>query len=506
MTSKSIPHHVAITTTHTVQCADPSSLSKIPSPMKLGALDQQVFPIIPVAVVFVYDADEKSPGDTIAVDKLQRALSHLLDYYPHLTGRLHIDSTTGTRSIDRLGSGIHLHVAQCSSRLDALSSHGGRLTLPDLPDGGNALLAPYEPTLEAVCSDRTPILSVQHTRFACGGVALGLRALHTVFDSDAFFQLARDLAEVYRSADGTLANPPPLEGYLADKLDDGMSPEEREEALKFKPTLFFAEEPGKEAAAPEKTVKKDEPTAPPPPPPPPVTGRTMRFTSAQLARLKTAAKDTADAENGWVSTYDALSALVWTRTHYARVQLKKRTMKNGKDNDEQLPSRDYLTSVNYRSRLNLPPRYPFNAVYAPYTTLSHDTLIGLDPDASLRAAARAVHALTRSVGPDEAAATARWMAAQPDKRCIQWGFNGGYGSTMISAWNKFDVYVGTDFEDGRPPVLVAPPFTPISLADGLGYYLPTEEQQDGGIDFYLALSEPVWGVLEEDEVWLRYRS
>lgn len=467
--------------------------------MNLGALDQQVFPIVPVAVVFVYDADKKSPGDTIAVDKLQTALSHLLDYYPHLTGRLHINSTTGTRSIDRLGSGVHLHVAQCSSRLDALSSHDGRLTLPDLPDGGNALLAPYEPTLEAVCSDRTPILSVQHTRFACGGVALGLRALHTVFDSDAFFQLARDLAEVYRSADGTLANPPPLEGYLADKLDDGMSPEEREEAQKFKPTLFFAEEPGKEAA-PEKHAKKDEPTAPPPPPP--VTGRTMRFTSAQLDRLKAAAKDTTDAENGWVSTYDALSALVWTRTYHARVQLKRRTMKNGEHNDEKLPSQDYLTSVNYRTRLNLPPRYPFNAVYAPYTTLSHDTLVGTDPDASLRAAARTVHALTRSVGPEEAAATARWMAAQPDKRRIQWGFNGGYGSTMISAWNKFDVYVGTDFE--RPPVLVAPPFTPISLADGLGYYLPTEEQ-NGEIDFHLALSEPVWGVLEEDEVWLRFR-
>lgn len=501
MTSESIPRLVATIGMHTVQCAHSSSLSKIPSSMMLGALDQQVFPTIPVAVVFVYSADDETSRGIIPVDELKMALSYLLDYYPHLTGRLHIDSTTGTRSIDRLGSGVHLHVAQCTSRLDALvtSSSGGRLTLLDLPDGGNALFAPYEPTLESVCSDRTPILSVQHTRFACGGVALGLRALHTVVDSDAFFQLARDLAEIYRSDGGTLANPPSLNPYLADKLDDGMPPEERETALKFKPQFLSVDAAGKEVV-PEYAEKNstDEGASPPLPP---VTGRVMRFSSAQLDRLKAAATDGADPENGWVSTYDALSALLWTRVYSARVQLKKA---QGDKEDAQLPSSDYLTSVNFRARLSLPQRYPFNAILTPFTTLSHGALTAADKDASLRDAARTVHAMTRSVSPDEARATARWMAAQRDKRSVKWEFNGGYGATMISAWNKFGMYVGTEFDGGRPPVLVAPPFTVISCVDGLGYYLPTEKQ-NGEIDLYLALSEPVWAVLEEDGFWLRFR-
>ncbi|KAI0800006.1 transferase [Fomes fomentarius] len=502
MTSESTSCPVAIVGTHTVQCAHSSSLSKIPPSMKLGALDQQVYPTIPVAVVFVYSTDDETSHEIIPADKLQTALSYLLDYCPHLTGRLHIDPTTGTRSIDRLGSGVHLHVAQCTSRLDALvtSSPRGRLTLPDLPDGGNALLPPFEPTLESVCSDRTPILSVQHTRFACGGVALGLRALHTVVDLDAFFLLAHDLAEVYRSDVGTLANPPSLNPYLADQLDEGMPPEKRETALKFKPQFLSVDAAGGEVV-PEYAKKNSTTDEGASPPPPPVTGRVMRFYSAQLDRLKAAATDPVDPENGWVSTYDALSALLWMRVYDARVQLKKA---QGDKEDARLASSEYLTSVNYCSHLALPQRYPFNAILMQFTTLSHGALTAADKEASLHEAARTVHAMTRSMSPDEARATARWVAAQRDKRSVKWEFNGGYGATMVSVWNKFGMYVGMEFDGGRPPVLVAPPFTVISCVDGLGYYLPTEKQ-NGEIDLYLALNEPVWAVLEEDEFWLRFR-
>lgn len=49
--------------------------------------------------------------------------------------------------------------------------------MPNLPDSGNALLPPFDPTIEGVCRD--PILAVKHTRFACG-FALGSAALHCV--------------------------------------------------------------------------------------------------------------------------------------------------------------------------------------------------------------------------------------------------------------------------------------------------------------------------------------
>ena len=71
---------------------------------------------------------------------------------------------------------------------------------------------------------------------------------------------------------------------------------------------------------------------------------------------------------------------------------------------------------------------------------------------------------------------------------------------MISQWNKFDIYVGTAFEDR--PAVVAPPFTPIALINGLGYLLPAPDQdlqeEGGAIDLALALDEMLLFNLDMD--------
>jgi hypothetical protein len=65
------------------------------------------------------------------------------------------------------------------------------------------------------------------------------------------------------------------------------------------------------------------------------------------------------------------------------------------------------------------------------------------------------------------------------------------------------MYEGTAFE--HRPALVSTPFTPISLIDGLGYFLPVDlhsQEADGdkaAIDVHLALSEPLWEILQRDE-------
>ncbi|KAF8917562.1 hypothetical protein CPB85DRAFT_1284610, partial [Mucidula mucida] len=75
---------------------------------------------------------------------------------------------------------------------------------------------------------------------------------------------------------------------------------------------------------------------------------------------------------------------------------------------------------------------------------------------------------------------------------------------MASQWNKFDMYAGTVFDVA--PLLVSPPFTPVALVDGLAYFLPNEEQGQpgarnvdfGAIDLNLALSAPLWEILDRD--------
>lgn len=442
-------HSVTTITKSTIRCTSKAALSKLDSPMILGPLDQLVPPIIPVAVVYVYRATEDGK-EVIPLERLRRAISTLLDYHPHLSGRLHIDESDGVRGINRLNTGMGLYEAQCASQLETTSSTPGRILLSDLPEGGNALLAPFEPTFDAICRD--PIFTIQHTRFACGGVALGVRTPHTVTDAEGFFQVVRDLAEIYRT--DALARPPHLRPYLSELLHN-MTPEDRESALQFEPPLHTLTT---DEAVPEPAQNP----AAPAPPPPPVIGRVIRYSSADLSALKAHATNPDDSST-WVSTFDALSAHIWQRTYAARLRLVAAPA---------TLSRAFLTSVNYRARLGVPARSPFNCLATPYGALAHDELAGA-----------------------------------PLHR-VAWGFDARAGSTMVSAWNKFDVYGGAAFEGGRPPALVAPPFTSVSLVDGLGYPMPTEGQASGGaeIDLYIALSEAVWEVLDGDEEWTRFGS
>ncbi|KAJ6561528.1 transferase [Mycena vulgaris] len=482
MASTSV-NSVSVTSRHTVRCANETSWTALESPFRMGPLDLLVSPTIPIAVVFVYD---NSPD----INRLQRALARLLDYYPHLSGRLQINSDT-TTEIARLGTGIDLFEAQCSERLDAFAS-AGRLSLLDLPGAGNALLAPFESTPEGVSRD--PIFTVQHTRFACGGAALGVRVLHMACDAEGFFQLVHDLAELYRGIGNdtdtpSLAHPPHIRSYLSELTSDTMAPEEREAALNFQPSLFYLEPSAPvEAGSPSPTH-----TASFPAPPSPIVGRFLRFSNSELSALKAKATDPNASSESWVSTFDALSAYLNQRVYRARMQLRAKDATYG-----ELSPPNFLTPVNIRSHIGpdcLPPRYFPNSLLCTYTSFPLDVLAS----APLWQVAKTLHDMTRTpatASKDALTATVRWLVAQPDKRQIKEGFRYGNGSLMLSQWNKVDMYGGAVFD--APPVLVAPPFTPISLVDGLGYFLQTREK--GAIDVALALSEPIWAIFDQEDL------
>lgn len=554
-TSTSDASAVTVLARYPLQCADDTSLRRIESPMHLGPFDQVVPPFVPIAVVFVYrpEATPSSPSpspsppnsgsELIPIERLHRALARLLDYYPHLTGRVAFNPQDQTPEIDRLGSGAELVSAQCDAPLEAFHAAAAapsddddddgaapRLLVLNLPGaGGNALLAPFDPSMEGVCRD--PILTVQHTRFACGGVALGVRLLHMVCDADGFFQFVRDLAELYRAlraadAAGTgapvqLRRPPHIQSYLTD-LCERMRPEEREAALAFKPSVFELDEATPPAPAASEAPSAEPPlqTAAAPAPAPPITGRVLRFAARELEALK--AEANASASGGaqqQLSTFDALSAHLWQCVYRARLRLCESRGMSASAAALHV-SRDFLTSVNWRgpSRLDLPARYFPNCIFCPFFSLPADRLA----DAPLASVAAAVHDAVRSLSRQEALQSLHWIAAQPNKRRVRLGFRFEAGSFLVSQWCKFDMYRGAEFDS--LPTLVSPPFTPISLVDGLAYFVATEDQlrqstaddsteegqnpsagaTTGSIDVNLSLSEPLWAILDRDERFRQY--
>jgi hypothetical protein len=371
--------------------------------------------------------------------------------------------------------------------------------MQNLPAAGNALLAPFDPTPEGVSRD--PIFAVQHTRFPCGGVALGVRIHHTVCDGDGFFQVVRDLAELYRGilssetgedtvSDVFLAYPPHIRPYMSERL----APEERLAALDFKTSLLHVDPPASIDSAADASVSSVTIF---PPPPFPVVGRFLRFSSRELASLKEQA--TNPNGNAWISTFEALSAHIYQRVHKARLQLYAKDPGLG-----ELSLTDFLTPINLRSRLGLPPRYFPNGLLTSNGIIPPDILA----TGQLWQVASAVHDLTRSkslTSKDELHHTLKWIVAQSDMRQIDDNFRYGSGSFMVSQWNKFDMYAGSVFDVG--PVLVSPPFTQSSLVDGLVYFLLTEELATGGdagaIDVSLSLIKPVWDIMDQDETLLQ---
>jgi hypothetical protein len=438
----------------------------------LGPLDQPVAPQIPVAVVLVYPAS--NGRDSIRAQRLKQAIASVLDYYPFLAGRLCSNADDGSHSIHKLDAGSIFTEATCRQRLsDFMPPHADRLTLAHLPSSGNALLCPFNPVDIA----DQPVLSIQYTRFSCGGVSLGIRILHKVVDAIGCFSFVRHLLEAYtRLSNGNeaiITSPPTLSAYdparALPRIDNNHVPS---------PSYFTAA-----ALAPtSKGLNDTGATAT-------VTGRFLRAGSEELNSLKRRAT----VDHTPISTFVALTSFLYQTVHRARLRLRQHD-----SSISPLSPTHYLTSVNVRTLLGLTD-YPHNGLITPNTAIT-ETALASGP---LDVIASAIHDMVRtSLDVEAVEDTARWISAQPDKSRMRSTFEYGPGAFMTSAWNRIDMY-GADFEvDGTGPTLVSTPFTPISLVDGLAYFLPLP-RGDEGLEVCLALDDRVWRWLDEDEHWTR---
>ncbi|CRL21632.1 Transferase [Penicillium camemberti] len=502
---------VRVSTRHTLNCANEATLAAVESPFSLGPMDHTVSSMLTIEAILVYRKPKTLPDDNfLLVGRLKVAASHLLDYYPHLTGRLQQNPVTQAPEIGSLGTGAELWEAQCTRRLTsiAISALSTRILVFNLPDSGNGLLPIFHSTVGSV--SHNPIFAIQHTRFGCGGVALGIRVHHQVCDATGFMQLVRDLAEIYKqlrdSSPPTLVSPPEIFSHFRGTQTPSAS--QKEKALAFDPPNVY--------------LHKTPILMPDVPEPPSVYTCPLRFQGQDLISLKTAATDPNAKGQISFTRFELVSAYLYQRIYQARIQVLRD--KGLIPNPDALQSlREFGTTMDLRdsTRLKLPARYFPNAVYCPSTSASHELL----EKGALWQVAQVVHDAIHSVDMDSVKQQFEWIAAQPNKSRIGLKKVLPHGCLVATQWTKGKTYVGVDFDataDGKriPPSLVSPAFSEGYRVDGLAMILSTEEEVPYrrnrrslaranipyALDVNLTLDRSVWNVLNNDPDFLALHS
>lgn len=195
---------VNILQTHIVTGSEPSVLAAIPDPLPSSPLDHLTHPCMPINAVFAYQYQSRLGNlqNFMCIDRLLAVLPLLLDHYPQLCGRFINIPTDGSTALTDFRAGMHVIEARTDARMDSLSTHGpGKLL--SLPRGGSALVPNPGRSLADALSG--PIFAIQHTRFACGSVAIGVAMSHKVADASSMFQVMRDLSRLYRTPDSERA-------------------------------------------------------------------------------------------------------------------------------------------------------------------------------------------------------------------------------------------------------------------------------------------------------------
>ena len=426
---------------------------------------------------------------------MRAAFERVLASYPLLAGRF-VAQADGTVEIVQGDATTDLGVpfveATSDLRLDDLPLSPEQYTSCSVVPSSLQLLRPF------IASDalNQPPVMLQHTRFACGSVCLGVHMHHWLVDGEAYFTVLRDWRSVYErmgqeeggdGARGALLEPPCLD---RSSLHPRCSQSELlAEAAQFRQDAYELPSDNTIAAAsPSSSQAAPAPAAPAPF----CLHRVLRFTAPELERMRAAASDPeAGCTAPWISTFEALSAHMLRCVHrarhpelYAHGDLDGRAGASGKS--DVIMSGTVTVGIRGRTEPPLPARLFANAVLKVCAAVPLSS-------SSLGATASAMHAAIAGL---DAAAVHRalcWVSAAPNKAAIRLVEDPLDRLSLVS-WTRFGTYApdgptSLAFEPGCPPLRVSFNNTPQGV-NGLMTVMETptgQEQGRGALEVHIGL-------------------
>lgn len=457
-------------------------------------------PKLYVQMIEVFELPEATEDQKARiVGNLVKGLERAVTDYPILTGTLHFDNEAKRVVVKRQSDStldFHIREADDIPSFSVLDKHDfpthvldSTKVLPEQFVGAN-FIPTYGKDIE---SDGPAVAGAQAT-FIKGGIILGFVTPHQICDGPGFESFLTTWSRY--SAAATASNGADLNGLaesrgqipkrtiLTAKKKPKLSPEEFQSFVDKFPTIKF----------------RDGPPAPPPADfkMPVVKSRVWHFPKCKLQELK--AKSSVGLEPGsWISTYDALLAMMWRGT----VRAKSSVLKS----DTAAASKT-VHAVNGRSRANPPisERYIGTAITLPQSVpLTVGQVLG-DLDTTLPVLAQNVRASTKSITPEYINDLVKYAAGAHDLRYSELDMHWILGlDCMAFDWHTMKSYQKHDFGFGRPAALR----WPNPGFEGFFFVLPTRAGvrnagENEGIEVMFGLEENCFAALEKDPEFTHY--
>ncbi|CAJ2641264.1 omega-hydroxypalmitate O-feruloyl transferase-like [Trifolium pratense] len=205
----------------------------------LSNLDQNI--AVPMRTIYCFKSETR--GNEKAAQVIKDALSKILVPYHPMAGKL-IISTEGKLIVDNTGEGAVFVEAEADCNIDEI----GDLTKPDPHRLGK--LVYNTPGAKNILE--MPLMTVQVTKFKCGGFTLGLNMIHCMKDGLCAMEFVNAWAETARGLDLKVQpfldrtilesrNPPKIEfqHHEFDQLEDLSNSEKIYEGEKIIHKSFF---------------------------------------------------------------------------------------------------------------------------------------------------------------------------------------------------------------------------------------------------------------------------
>ncbi|KAI4216664.1 MAG: hypothetical protein LQ351_001153 [Letrouitia transgressa] len=211
------------------------------------------------------------------------------------------------------------------------------------------------------------------------------------------------------------------------------------------------------------------------------------ISSTKLAQLKAEASKDIENKDDWVTSNDALTALMWkavTKARYARLDRGEQTT--------------LVRAVNGRRKVKppIPDGYIGNSVHATFNFLTIEQIAN---EESLSKLAQRVRKTTNEIDDHYVRSFAALLRSEPDLREIVFAMRSPDRDLLVSSWATLPVYADFGSTIGKPEFARRP--TGASW-ESVVYIMP--KSPDGDIDLTICMREDDLARLQKEQDWTAY--